>query len=470
MDFKKYIKELKRRNVFKVAVTYGITAWLLLQITETIVPIITAPNWLLKVVLILLIIGFPLALICAWAFEMTHEGIKKTEDVDIEKSDLEKPKNGYNKLIISVLIIALVFLLMKPYWQQKLDKIKGSNQIEYIDSIQNKKVLPSNLNAYDFYLKGELRYKKGTLSDIDTAIMYFNEAIKIDPKYAQAYNDLASAYMRKYLFFDPNTKWEEEAYSAAGKALAIDPNLANPHLIKGQFYWSQSHNFAHEQAYNEFVKAIEKDPKLSQAYEQLALVQLHIGLFDDAYKNAHKSVELDPSNFKARQFIGEALLFQGNYNSSMREFEKIPENFTNPHTQSLKALNFFYLNQPEKSIEILNDKLKNSPNSPNLNSVYAIILASKGQVSDALQKKEIALEHSKDYIHAHHIYYHLGLMAALMTEKQEAVEWLDKAAETGFPNYPLFSSDPNLENLKGYFEYEELLTKLKEKWKYFKTL
>ena len=82
MNLKKYIEELKRRNVFKVAITYGLTAWILLQIVETVAPIINAPDWLLKVVFILLIIGFPIALISAWAFEMSPKGIIRTAQIN----------------------------------------------------------------------------------------------------------------------------------------------------------------------------------------------------------------------------------------------------------------------------------------------------------------------------------------------------------------------------------------------------
>jgi TPR repeat protein len=57
-----------------------------------------------------------------------------------------------------------------------------------------------------------------------------------------------------------------------------------------------------------------------------------------------------------------------------------------------------------------------------------------------------------------------------MNDKKEAVAWLEKAAKTGFPNYPLFLSDPNLINLKGYQKYDELLIELKEKWDFYKTL
>ena len=328
----------------------------------------------------------------------------------------------------------------------------------------------NDLKALDLYLKGELHSKKESLSNIDTAIVYYNKAIEANPNFANAYNGLASTYMRKYLSFEPDTKWEEEAYSAAGKALLIDPKLANPHIIRGQFYWSLSHNFAHEEAFNEFVKAIDNDPENSEAYEQLALVQLHIGLFDDALKNAEKSIELDPVNFRARRFIGEIFLFQGKYSLALKEFEKIPANFAPHPTLSLQALIHFYLDQPEEAIEILDQNLEDDPNNANLNSVYAIIHASKGNFQKAEQKMKISLDNSRDYIHAHHIYYHLGIASALINKKSEAVEWLTKATETGFPNYPLINLDPALNSLKGHPEYEALLIELKEKWEYFKTL
>ena len=466
----KFIAELKRRNVIKSGVAYLAVAWVLLQVFSILLPLVEAPLWVLKTITLLMIIGFPLWIMFSWIYEVTPEGIKITKGVLEEESNSTKTKNHYNYLIIAVLSIALVFILIKPMFNSKSDKDNVVDVIEKNDSYIKSEHLTSNFIALDFYLKGELHQKKETLSDIDTAIVYYNKAIENDPKFAKAYSNLAAVYMRKYLSFDPNTKWEEEAYSAAGKALLLNPDLANPHIIKGQFYWSQSHNFAHEEALNEFVKAVENNPKLSQAFEQLSLVQLHIGLFEDAFINAKKSIELDPGNYRARRFMGEILLFQGNYNSALKEFEKIPENFAPQPTQSFEALNLFYLNQPEKAIEILNTNLKIYPDNPNLNSVYAIILAENGQYTEAEQKMVIALENSRDYIHAHHIYYNIGVASALMNKKHEAVEWLDKAAKTGFPNYPLFNSDPYLENLKEYQEYEELLKGLKEKWEYFKTL
>jgi uncharacterized membrane protein YvlD (DUF360 family) len=69
-------QELKRRNVIRVALAYAVSAWLLIEVTATIFPILSLPKWSVTLVTVLLFMGFPIALIFAWAFELTPEGIK----------------------------------------------------------------------------------------------------------------------------------------------------------------------------------------------------------------------------------------------------------------------------------------------------------------------------------------------------------------------------------------------------------
>jgi len=466
MNLKKFISELKRRNVIKASIAYLAIAWILLQVFSILLPLVETPLWVLKTITLFMFIGFPIWVIFSWTYQLTSNGIIKNKS---QEDILQNSGSKFNILIIIVLILG--FLLLKSLWKTKKNIANELNQIEKKDSTTfEPEDLTTNLKALDFYLKGDFHLKKGTLKEIDTAIFYYNKAIENDSEFAKAYCNLSNAYMRKNISFDPNTKWEEEAYAAAGKALQLNPKLANPHITQAQFYWSESHNFSHEQAINELKIAIEKDPKLSRAYEQLSLVQLHIGLFNKALKNAQKSIELEPANYWARKFKGETLLFQGNYSNSLKEFKKIPANFISLPTQSLIALNLFYLNKPEKAIELLNNNLKSNLNNPNLNSVYAIILASKGQDIDAKKRIGIALNNSKKIIHAHHTYFHIAIASAIMNEKQEAVKWLKEAAKTGFPNFPLFNSDPNLINLKEDQEFKEFLIELKEKWNYHKSL
>src|SRR4029434_303408 len=76
-----FFAELKRRNVYKVAVAYAIVGWLIVQIATQVFPFLEIPNWVVRLVIVCIAIGFPIALIIAWAFELTPEGIKRTEDV-----------------------------------------------------------------------------------------------------------------------------------------------------------------------------------------------------------------------------------------------------------------------------------------------------------------------------------------------------------------------------------------------------
>src|SRR5205809_4625084 len=77
-----FFAELKRRNVYKVAVAYAVVAWLLIQVATQVFPFFEIPNWTVRLVVLAVIAGFPIALIIAWAFELTPEGLKRTEDVD----------------------------------------------------------------------------------------------------------------------------------------------------------------------------------------------------------------------------------------------------------------------------------------------------------------------------------------------------------------------------------------------------
>src|SRR5213082_4182220 len=86
MNFANFFAELKRRNVYKVAVAYAVVSWLLIQVATQVFPFFEIPNWAVRLVVLLLILGFPVALILAWAFEITPEGIKRTEEVDPDES------------------------------------------------------------------------------------------------------------------------------------------------------------------------------------------------------------------------------------------------------------------------------------------------------------------------------------------------------------------------------------------------
>ena len=102
---KNFFAELKRRNVYKVAVAYAIVGWLLVQVATQVFPFLEIPNWVVRLVIALVAIGFPIALVIAWAFELTPEGIKRTEDVDLAASARQPRKHAW----IFVVIVGAAF-------------------------------------------------------------------------------------------------------------------------------------------------------------------------------------------------------------------------------------------------------------------------------------------------------------------------------------------------------------------------
>ncbi len=102
-----FIKELKRRNVFRVAFVYGIAGWLLMQIADVMFPALTLPEWTIRFIAALLILGFPVALIFAWAFEMTPDGIKLEKNVDRTTSITNVTGRKLDFTVIGLLVAAL---------------------------------------------------------------------------------------------------------------------------------------------------------------------------------------------------------------------------------------------------------------------------------------------------------------------------------------------------------------------------
>src|SRR5262249_41746549 len=105
MNPKIFFGELKRRNVYKVAVAYAVVGWLLIQVATQVFPFMEIPNWAIRLVILVTLFGFPIALIIAWAFELTPEGIKRTEDADTAR------QHSRGGIWIAVVVVAAVLSL-----------------------------------------------------------------------------------------------------------------------------------------------------------------------------------------------------------------------------------------------------------------------------------------------------------------------------------------------------------------------
>ena len=85
MNYKKYIAEFKRRNVFRSAITYLLVAWIIAQVCAIVLPAFNAPKYFMKTIIFILVLGFPLSMIFAWVYELSPKGIKKIRNIDFRK-------------------------------------------------------------------------------------------------------------------------------------------------------------------------------------------------------------------------------------------------------------------------------------------------------------------------------------------------------------------------------------------------
>ena len=110
-----FFAELKRRNVYKVAVAYAVVAWLLIQAASILFPTFEAPGWVMKVFVTVIAAGFPIALLIAWAFEMTPEGMKRTENVAPDERIPQWSSRKFAALIVSIALLAAALLSFQMF-------------------------------------------------------------------------------------------------------------------------------------------------------------------------------------------------------------------------------------------------------------------------------------------------------------------------------------------------------------------
>jgi TolB-like protein/Tfp pilus assembly protein PilF len=121
-----FIEELKRRNVFKVGIAYAVTTWILMQLVDVVSEILALPEWAPKLILLMLVVGFIPALILAWAFELTPEGIKLEKDVQRKESITPKTGRKLDLTIIALLGLTLAYFIWESRFEQKIADFEAS--------------------------------------------------------------------------------------------------------------------------------------------------------------------------------------------------------------------------------------------------------------------------------------------------------------------------------------------------------
>ena len=118
VNLQNFFGELRRRNVYKIAIAYAVVGWLLIQIASTVLPTFHAPEWVLQSFVVIVALGFPVALLLAWAFELTPEGMKRTENVSPNEFIPQWSARKFAALVATIAMLATGLMVFSTCAQQ----------------------------------------------------------------------------------------------------------------------------------------------------------------------------------------------------------------------------------------------------------------------------------------------------------------------------------------------------------------
>jgi len=327
-----------------------------------------------------------------------------------------------------------------------------------------------NAEAYDYYLRGRFHFYNKNREDLEAAIGLLENSVKLDPNFALSHAYLARAYTGEaFLYQRENTHLKEMALAHSDQALALEPDLAEAHFARAGIFWTHSNHFPHEEAVRELRRAIELNANFDEAHQQLGAVYNHIGLLDKAADELHQALAINPTYTGVRFRLGINLLSQGKYEEAL-VFLNDTQRFIPSMWTYQTSLTLFHLGRKKEASTMISEFLRTEPQDEGgvVTAMQALLLADSGRRSEAEHMIQVAIKKGEGFGHFHHTAYAVGSAYALMNDPQQALKWLQMAADDGLPCYPMFESDPNLNNLRRDSHFIEFLAQQKRQWEQYR--
>ncbi len=395
MKIGNFFAELKRRNVYKVAVAYAVVAWLIIQAASILLPTFDAPSWAMKVIVLLLVLGFPAALIFSWAFEITPEGIVRETEVDANKSITHHTGRKIVALTIVVALMAaglFVFQILRARSTSAEQPIASAipnksiavlpfdnlsrdpDNAYFVEGIQDEiltrlakiadlKVIARS-STQRFQNKGDLpqiAQQLGVANLLEGSVQKVNDQVRVNVQLIKAANEAhlwAEGYDRKLtdIFAVESEIAKTIADTLQAKlsgsekhAIAARPtenSEAHQLYLKGRFFWNKRTGSDLKKSIDYFEQAIAADPNYALAYAGVAdgyvwLSGYTAGTPRDCYPKAaaaaKKALELDDTLAEARTSLALAIwLYDLDSSQAIREFQRAIElnsNYAIAHQQ-----------------------------------------------------------------------------------------------------------------------------------------
>lgn len=243
----------------------------------------------------------------------------------------------------------------------------------------------------------------------------------------------------------------------------LDPDDGMAYLARGRLIWTPSNRFPHERAIREYRHSLAVNPNLAETRAQLALTYNHIGLLDQALREARMAADINPADALPNVVIEQALLYSGQYDRALKVWSNNPPDAYSSVTGSHLAWTLFQMGRDEEAAAKLQEFLAKYPGDIGGIGVRAALLAASGSKQEA-EAAIRSIAGQKGFGHFHHTAYYIACAYARMGNPGAALEWLREAAESGFPCYPLFERDPNLKSLHRDARWSSLMAEIKENW------
>jgi TolB-like protein/Flp pilus assembly protein TadD len=388
MEERSLFAELKRRNVYKVAVAYAVVGWLLVQVATQVFPFLEIPNWVVRLVIALVAIGFPIALVIAWAFELTPQGLKRTEDVDLAATARQPRKHAWVFVVIvgAALSVGLFFIgrytARNTAGAARTEAPTGSSISQksiavlpfenlsrdpdnayFVEGIQDEiltrlakiadlKVIARS-STLRFQNKGDLpqiAQQLGVAHLLEGSVQKVNDQVRVNVQLIKAANEAhlwAEIYDRKLT--DIFAVESEIAKSIADTlqarltgaeqhAIATRPTEnaeAHQLYLKGRFFWNKRTGNDLRKSIEYFEQAIAVDPNYALGYAGVADAYVFLpgytaGAPRDCYPKAmaaaKKTLELDETLAEAHTTLALALWYYDfDFTQAIREFQRAIE-------------------------------------------------------------------------------------------------------------------------------------------------
>ncbi len=449
-----FFAELKRRNVYKVAVAYAVVSWLLIQAASILFPTFDAPPWAMKIFVVVLALGFPAALVLSWAFEITPEGIKRESEVGPDESITRRTGRKIAALTIALGVVAaglLAFQLLRPRDSAPqataavprlapemsiavlpFDNLSHDPENAYFsEGIQDEiltrlakiaelKVI-SRTSTQRFKSSGgdlrQIAQQLGVANILEGSVQKVNDQVRVNVQLIKANPEAhlwAEVYDRKLtdIFAVESeiartvaTMLQAKLTGSAEHVLASRPTQ-NPEAyqlyLKGRYFWNRRTSENLKKAGELFQQALEKDPAYALAYAGLADVYGLMPIYSDTAPRtdierslaaAHRAIELDDSLAEAHTSLGNALLDNLEFAAAEVEFRRaiaLNPNYATAHQWFGEGL----AAQGRFAEALAEVKVAHDldPLSLIINTVFGSILNEAGYPDEAVQQLHKTLE------------------------------------------------------------------------------